>query len=389
MIRGVCGGVLAVLCLLPASAQDDKKWNEAMATWQRLSGSKEAVDRARAVEEIGGATYDKRDKQCVNMVLAMLRSELARDKQGKNEENVANDVLDACVAAFKKITNAEAVAELIKTATNKGEAPRVKLYVIWGLGGISGDAVDKALVQLVDDKTSSMVQIAAIDSLKERGSKQLDLYLRILKEERPWEVKLSALLAIDKCIGEKDEAAIDTLIEGMAKVKADEGRLIDEYKKILTRLIGEVKSDEPGAWKAAWAAKKSGKDPVKEGGTVAEPTEFFGLKTKSTRIVFVLDRTGSMAAPLNHKDGGEKKPPKNPPISTGKDGKENPMDAAARGQAEELKKKYDNREVKTRMDALKKEFINTIYYMDPKVHFTVVWYEANQQPWKDQLVPAT
>lgn len=379
--------VAGILCL-PASAQDDKAWAEAMATWNRLSGSKDAADRARAVEEVGSATSDKRDKQAVGMILGMLQAELARDKQGKAEEAVSNDVLDACVAALKKITNAEATETLIKNAKNKGQAPRVRIYIIWAMGGMTGDATEKALVELADDAQPT-VTIAAVDSLKERKSKQTDLYLKILKDaKRTWEVKLSAIQALDATITESDTKAVEALIDGLASCKADEGRVKDEYFKLLTKLVGEVKSDEPGAWRTAWAAKQKGEKPNQDGGTVAEPTEFFGNKTKSTRIIFVLDRTGSMAAPLNWKP--EKKDPgKEPPSMATGGQKENPADVQAREAAKKIKEDYDKREVKCRMDALKREFINTIYYMDPRVHFTVIWYEASQQPWKDQLVPAT
>jgi hypothetical protein len=380
--------IVAGLLCLPVSAQDDKAWNEALATWQRLSGSKDAADRARAVEEVGGATYEKRDKQAAAMVLGMLKAELARENNGKKEEAVSNDVLDACVAALQKLKNVEAVDLLVKTAKTKGESPRVRIYVLWALGGLSGDASEKALVELADDPNPS-VTIAAVDGLKERKSKQTDLFLKILKDtKRTWEVKLSALQALDATITETDTAAVEALIEGLAACKADEGRVKDEYIKLLTKLVGEIKSDEPGAWRTAWEAKKKGEKPNQDNGTVAEPTEFFGNRTKSTRIVFVLDRTGSMAAPLSvkPKKGDERKEP--PGMASG-GGKEHPADVQAREAARKIRDDYDKREVKTRMDALKKEFINTIYYMDPKVHFTVVWYEANQQPWKDQLVPAT
>lgn len=376
--------------LLAAAPQDDRKWAEALAEWGKYSGSKDGADRARAVEAVGGATYDKRDKQALQMILAMLDSELARDKQGKKEEDVSNAVLEACVSALKKLTNPEAVATLIdKRAKQKGLAPRARIYAIWGLAGIKGEAVDKALVELVDD-AQPMVTIAAVDALREREFKKPELYLKVLGDEkRAWEVKLSAILALDKTADATDDKTVEAIIDAFGKTKADEGRLKDEYRKLLTKLVGvEIQSDEAGAWKTAWAAKKAGKDPAKDGGTVVEPTEFFGGKTKSTRIVFVLDRTGSMEIPLDAAKDDEKKPPKNPPTNSGGQ-KEAPQEVAARGKCEELLKKYESMKVKNRMDALKKEFIRTVYYMDPKVHFTVIWYEASQQPWKDHLVPAT
>ena len=371
-----------------APSQDDKKWAEAMAEWGKYSGSKDPNDRARAVEAVGGATYDKRDKQALQMILAMLDSELARDKQGKKEEEVSNAVLEACVGALKKITNSEAADLLLKRAKNKGMAPRARLYVVWGLAGIKLESVEKTLVDLVDDP-QPIVTIAAIDALRDRELKNPELYLRVLKDEkRPWEAKLSALLALGKTADAADEKSLESLLDAFGKSKPDEGRLRDEYRKLLAKLLGvEVPSDDPNAWRTAWAAKKAGKDPAKDGGTVAEPTEFFGGQTKSTRIVFILDRTGSMDIQIDFKED-EKKPPRKLPMATNGQ-KEPPQELGARAKCEEFLKKYDGLKVRSRMDALKKEFVRTICFMDPKVHFTVIWYEANQTPWKDHLVPAT
>ena len=103
------------------------------------------------------------------------------------------------------------------------------------------------------------------------------------------------------------------------------------------------------------------------GGTTVVPTEFFGLKTKSTRIVFVLDRTGSMDFPLTETSRPKKEdpPPKGPDTVTG-DEKPTPAEEAARKTAGDIRKKWDDRKVEKRMDMLKKEFINTIYRLDPR-----------------------
>ncbi|MFN3486825.1 MAG: vWA domain-containing protein, partial [Planctomycetota bacterium] len=121
------------------------------------------------------------------------------------------------------------------------------------------------------------------------------------------------------------------------------------------------------------------------GATVAEATEFYGLKTRSTRIVFLLDRSGSMLAP-----GSEPSQRifKLPPDAMGGP-KEPPQETAAREEATRLKKRLESVPVATRWDALRKEFANTIYVLSPRVHFNVVWYEGRPDPWRQELVPAT
>jgi HEAT repeat protein len=380
--------VLAALVLAPAgAAQDARKWAEAAGFFQKMSASKDASDRARAASELGNATGEKYDKACWQMVSGLLRQELGRENQGKNEERVSGDVLEACVGAFRKISNKDVLAEMAKVAKNKGEGPRVRVYVVYGLA----PAADlKDLTELADDRFFH-VQIAALDALAERADKSsADTFLKVIRDEkRPWEAKLAALKGLEQT---GDEKCVDALIEGLGKVKGDEGRLKDEYVRILKKLVGvDLNTDDPNGWKAAWTAKKEGQDAKPaEGQTVAEPVEFFGLKTKSTRIIFVLDRTGSMAVPLKAPPPMKKPDPpkKGPEVATGGK-KESREEAAARAEAEKLKRKVDERPVQTRMDALKKEFINTIWNLNEKVWFGVIWYEGNPQPWKEQLLPAT
>jgi len=306
------------LCL--ALAQDAKKWAEASAYFQKFAGSKDAGDRAAAVKTLGEATSEKTDKITWQLLSAQLRQELERDKDGKNEDRVSGVVLEACVDALRKLAQKDAVEMMAKAARNKADNPRFRAYLAWALSA-HGDLKD--LLELADDK-SPLVQTAAIDSLADReGKGAVDLFFKVLRDDkRSWEMKIAALRGIDRA---GDEKVVDLLIEGLGKVKLDEGRLKDDYVRILKRMVGaDFESDDPNVWKVAWTAKKAGKDPEKpDGGTIAMPTEFFGLKTKSTRIVFVLDHTGSMASPMKTEPGVKMDPPaKKPEIATGK--KESP-----------------------------------------------------------------
>ena len=365
-----------------AATPDEADWKQAMGTWSRLSGSKVAAERAQAVTAVGDATYDKRDKTAFGLAFAMLRQELARGKNGKKEEEVSGLVILACVDAIKKVRNESTVTKIVKSAT-KGRDIRLRANLARALGGIPSDDAKEALRKMVDDR-APVVSIAAVDGLREQADKSdIDLFLRVSKDEKKtWEARLGALQAVG-LLG--DENVCDSLVEILAALKEDEGRLRDEVLALLKKFLEvDLETDDPNAWKTAIAAKKRGEKPA-EGGTKTAPTEFFGLKTKSTRIVFVLDRTGSMAAEMETEDLST--PTEEPPLESGK--KISPQEKSANAQARVLKKKYDKLQVKTRLDALKKEFINTIYFLNPKVYFTVIWYEANQQPWKDQLVPAT
>ncbi|HTF57197.1 MAG TPA: hypothetical protein VK661_08190, partial [Planctomycetota bacterium] len=207
--------------------------------------------------------------------------------------------------------------------------------------------------------------------------------------KRSWEVRVGAVAAlrVDRSAGHADG-----LLEALAKCGPEDGRLKVDLMQALGAIIGikEPKSDDPNWWKGALTERKQGKRPGEGGGTTATPTEFFGLKTKSTRIVFILDRTGSMDFPCSDTNLPKKSDPpkKGPDTPTGEEDKLPPAEENAKRKSAEIKKKWDDRKVEKRMDALKKEFINTIYNLDPRVQFTLIFYEANPAPWRPSLVQA-
>src|ERR1043166_2746397 len=151
--------ILAFALALPLSAQDAKKWAEAVGYFQRFSSAKDAADRTAAVKGLGDATTEKTDKMCWQLTSAALRQELGRENDGKNEEKVSGMVLDACVETLRKITKKEVVEEIAKAAKNKGDTPRFRAHLVWGLSA-HGDL--KEITEQIDAKTPH-VQIAAID----------------------------------------------------------------------------------------------------------------------------------------------------------------------------------------------------------------------------------
>jgi hypothetical protein len=379
----ILAAALPFLAGLPAQGQDKKdaqKWAEALAYYQRFSTSRDPVERRQSADALGDATTEKHDKVCWQLVSALLRAELAKEGQnGRTEEKISGEVLESCLRAYRKIANKDVLEEMTKVARLKQENPRIRAYALWGLFD-RGDTRD--LSELVEDK-NPIVQIAAIDGLAEKAdASSTPLFLRVLSENRTWEVKWIALKGLEKGA---DEKAIEPLIENLSKCRADEGRLKDQYIKILKKLLDvEIETDDPNAWKSAWTAKKAGTE-VLPGATMAEPTQFYGLKTRSTRLVFLLDRTGSMAEPGSEP---ERSPYKLPPEAAGNE-KEPAQEKAAREECTRILKKWTAVTCKTRIEVAKKEIINTIYVLRPIVHFNVVWYESTPTPWRQELVPAT
>ena len=400
------------LALLPGFAPQDKvRYREALSYYSRNGSHNIAFRRARAVEFLGETTYEKVDKRTLNLVLLILKAELARGKGGKSENRVSGDVLEACLLSLRRIRAPKALNLMIKIATLRG-AYRFRWYVIAALGATKYDKAHETLTDLARDK-SPFIQIAALDALAEAAdAKSLPLFVEVVSDRRrSWELKVAALRGIENqylpntalCLiaalhglplppgleksAAKDDKEVDSLIAALGNLTDDQGRIKVALMRILNIVLAtDITSDEVAFWNAAWTRIKRG-DKIGVGGTVADPTEFFGLKTKSTRLVFVLDRTGSMrefgGAP--EREDWSREPPKVPR----KNGRPDPRERAARARATMLKRDIDNRPVRTRMDGLLREYVGAIYYLDPRVRFTTIWYEGNPTAWNEALVPAT
>ena len=374
---------LTLLTIAPAVSQDKKDaraWAEALAYYQRCSASRDPLERRQCADLLGEATSEKHDKMCWQLVSALLRQELAKEgPNGRTEEKISGEVLEACLRAFRKITQKDVLEDMLKVARIKQENPRIRAYALWGIFD-KGDL--KEVTDLVEDK-SPIVQIAAMDCLAERAdASTTPLFLRVLSENRTWEVKWIALKGLEKG---GDEKCIEPLIENLGRCRADEGRLKDQYIRILKKLLDvELETDDPNAWKSAWTAKKAGTE-MAPGTTMVDPTQFYGLKTRSTRLVFLLDRTGSMAEVGSEP---ERTPYKLPPDAVGNE-KEPPQERASRDECTRILKKWNATPARTRIEVAKKEIINTLYVLRPIVHFNVIWYESTPTPWRQELVPAT
>jgi hypothetical protein len=372
--------LVALLALGPPAVQDDKAWAEGLAYFEKYGSSRDPVERRQAVDELSRGVSEKREKQALPIVIAVLRNEIAREgPAGRTEERVSGEVLEALQRLLRRMGAKESIAEMTKLAKQPKENVRVRAQLLWALAE-KGDPKD--LVELLEDK-NPILQIAAIDGLVERADpSSVPLYLRVLAESRTWEVKWAALLGLQK---KADETAIEPLIDSLAHARVEEGRLKDLYIRILRKLLqSELDTDDANAWRAAWQAKKAGTESL-PGSTIADMTQFYGLKTRSTRLVFVLDKTGSMSDPASEP---ERPLYKLATEASGPD-KDPAPERAAREECAKIVKRWAGLTARTRIDVAKKELINTLYVLSPKVHFNVIWFEATPSPWRQELVPAT
>jgi hypothetical protein len=176
---------------------------------------------------------------------------------------------------------------------------------------------------------------------------------------------VAALVAID------DPRAVKPMIDAL---NGSGGLLADELDAALFTFTGKTFEGDGRIWLrwweaegAAWLAKAEKARFAREERKAGGGSSFYGIETKSERIVFVLDRSGSMKEPA----GKASQKPKGPVTGGGK-GDEPPVTGD------------------TKIEVAKNQLMRSIDALAPAVVFNVVFYGTDVQVWKPppQLLPA-
>jgi hypothetical protein len=181
-------------------------------------------------------------------------------------------------------------------------------------------------------------------------------------------------------------------------MQKQEGRLCDDFDHILTVLTGKSYYGDPALWKRWWEDNRekylAREKPKPEGGgenDVDPPppppppppaghkgaqatASFYGIETKSHKIIYVLDVSGSMAekANLENLPGGKKGP-----VITGK------------GHGGPDPDPGDRPEGDTKLDVLKWQLKRSIRMLPHKATFNVIFYNDKFEVWSEKMQMAT
>ena len=356
------------------SSGSDAEWKTAKEEFIKDSKNNSAEKRIAVTAKLAENVAFEIEPEAAGLLINQIADELARNKSGKEEEQVNAKVIDACVLGLRKVSGNKAVGLIIKNVANPASDWRWRFYLVKALGGINQPEAVKVLTGLVNEKETAL-QIAALDALRELNTPAgLEPAGKLLVQPAAWEVKLAA---IDYLRAIKSPDSIKYIAEAIND-KNIESRVLAALLKLLEELNSEIP-----------AGPEDAKNPGQTRSVIRG--EYYGTKIESNRVVFVMDISRSMEWAAKEEAPAPEAPEKDKVVITGPDAKKDGTDAAP-PVPEEMKKKkkeVDGRPVKRRIDSVKKELISTLYGLDPKVYFSVIFYNNDVKIWKKELVPAT
>ncbi len=232
------------------------------------------------------------------------------------------------------------------------------------------EQVTSRMLEIVGSRRPASGRILAlnwISRFKPEGG--LDATLSALKaKEDP--VRRSAVFTLRIL---DDPACVEPMIRAMAKAR---GQFGDELDAALYYFTGQSFDGEGSLWQRWWeqqgdtwqtesAGERHGDRPPRGGGS----SSFYGVETKSKRIVFVLDRSGSMqkkALPDSSK-------PRGPVTGEGAEG--------------------ENAHIKgdTKIEVAKSQLVFSIRNLATDVFFSIVFYSNEFEVWHEppKMIQAT
>jgi len=402
-MRSTIAASPAILALLlaffpgPARAGEPKKptkmekakWRQALGTFQRLYRHKKAEEREKGALALAGAIIPGAHLMAAKLLVTLVTEELKRGRE--KEEDIHFRVIEASVAGLAKVREDKAVKWLLDQVKSDKHSWRLKYAIIEGLGAKDSPEVVMALTAGAAH-ADPKIRIACIDAIGKLGLKEgLPALLSALKMDE-WQVQISAIIALTRIpLSGKEEKldVVDALVDALKKVNDEGGRVKWELVTALNNITGEKAGWDVLAWEMWLARERKGKTKKGRMATMPVVPTYHGVKIWSNRVVFVVDVTGSMSDPAS-KTESEKKPSAPiplPPVVTGR-----PEEVKKRKDAErlrELQAENDKRDVRSKMDAEKRELINAVLTLDYKTHFTIVFYAGSAKLWRPELVPAT
>ncbi len=195
--------------------------------------------------------------------------------------------------AAMKFSDADALKVLTRAA-RVAEHPTSRRALLSGV--LRNALVDPAAVGKIAMKDSDPgVRLVALEALAERKAPETLAIAHKALKEKGWPHRQAASRLLQAL---KDVNSIAPLVNAMA---VEDGRLVEVYAEALRAITGVEIGPFPDAWKAwydenkaALVAKGAKPQSTKKSKRSVESINYYGIETRSRRIAFLIDVSGSM-----------------------------------------------------------------------------------------------
>jgi len=203
--------------------------------------------------------------------------------------------------------------DLLEKEALKSRDFEARIFGLAVLGPVGGDRAMKFLREAASDASPEVV-VTAMDALGEREEAEAgELLLGALRDTR-WQVRAAAAAGLGRY---GRSSVVPALI---AALDSSEGRTVDDVLEALKSLTGKTFPPVSARWNGWWSGVRDSfrgpRDPKPAGGGAAagagpegadgagpgepaspeggESVSFYGIETRSERMLFILDFSGSM-----------------------------------------------------------------------------------------------
>ena len=333
--RGIDVLLTAYKGQLKNASKVHKTWEEEEAAWQEktdrlMKTRQDIIDRERKRakkkgEEPGMVSIPKEVADWLGANNRVGKAQPEKARIGKiytkflNEEEFSKRILKEVARLVNSLDESnKEKGERAALGAVKGASKKRTAHMITLLGYMEGDAATTALVKLAQGTKDVEELQAALGALGRQNSERGKKHLLAQLGHASWTVRGAALYGLSFY---KDPEVVDALLAHAAK---EEGVLRRRVFGAMASIVEEPVMATMDAWQSWWKANreatiKKWKILDKRGKPVeGEPkrfelktsshkgsTSFYGIKTDSKHIIFVVDVSGSMG-PRPPKDGEPK-----------------------------------------------------------------------------------